>query len=103
MIVRRWNQEEQLFESLPESDHLSYAESVRNMDFDKYLGAYPLDNFQQWQGLSNFISKGVIDRLDSLNHYILSEAKERQLRDLEEKQESTNVTIDEVDETIEKI
>ena len=47
------------------------------MDFDKYLGAYPVDNLQQWQSLSNYISRDVIERLDSLNHYILSEAKER--------------------------
>ncbi len=25
-----------------ESDDLAYAEGVRNMDFDKYLGAYPM-------------------------------------------------------------
>jgi hypothetical protein len=33
-----------LFEGLKEADELAYAEAVRNMDFDKYLGVYPLDN-----------------------------------------------------------
>jgi hypothetical protein len=51
---------------------LAFAESVRNMDFDKYLGLYPMDNHSQWLGLSNFIDKQTIDRLDSLNHIILS-------------------------------
>ena len=57
------------------------------MDFDKYLGAYPIENFQQWQSLTNFISKDVIDRLDSLNHYMLSEAKEREMRDEADKKQ----------------
>ncbi len=53
------------------------------MDFDRHLGAYPLDNYQQWQSLSGFITRDVIDKLDSLNHYVLSEGKERELRDKE--------------------
>jgi A1 cistron-splicing factor AAR2 len=44
VIVRRWNSEEQLFEALPASDDAAYTEAVRNMDFDKYLGPYPIDN-----------------------------------------------------------
>ena len=88
VIVRKWNEQEQMFERVAESEDLAYAESVRNMDFDKYLGAYPLENHQQWVGLSNFISKEVIDRLDSLNHYVLSEAKERDLRGQEEHQQA---------------
>lgn len=35
-----------MFESLNQSEELAYAESVRNMDFDKHLGAYPLANYQ---------------------------------------------------------
>lgn len=57
VIMRRWNQQEQLFECLPESEELAYAESARNMDFDKYLGIYPLENLSQWVGLSCFISR----------------------------------------------
>ena len=77
MIIRRWNKEEEVFEPLCESDSLAYGESVRNMDFDKYLGVYPMDNHSQWLGLSNHITRDVIDRLDSLNHMMLSENKER--------------------------
>ena len=42
VVVRRWNPEEQLFDKEP--DEAAYSEAVRNMDFDKYLGAYPVDN-----------------------------------------------------------
>ena len=50
------------------------------MDFDKYLGAYPIENFQQWEGISNYISDKVIDKIDPINHFILSEEKERDFR-----------------------
>ena len=46
VVVRRWNSEAQLFDREPEE--AAYAEGVRNMDFDKYLGAYPSDNLQHW-------------------------------------------------------
>jgi hypothetical protein len=62
---------------LPEGEELAYAEGVRNMDFDKYLGAYPMDHHSQWVGLSNYVSREVIERLDSMNHMVLSENKER--------------------------
>ena len=43
--MRRWSQEEQVFEPLGEGESMAYAEGVRNMDFDKYLGAYPMGNY----------------------------------------------------------
>ena len=84
VIVRKWNNQEQMFETVGEQEEHAYVEGVRNMDFDKYLGAYPLENHQQWSTLACYITKDVIDRLDSLNHYILSEAKERDFREQEE-------------------
>ena len=73
------------------------------MDFDKYLGAYPLTHSSQWQGLSNFISKSVIDRLDPLNHLILSEGKERLLRDKEDQKNPLTEGGDDVDTTLEAL
>lgn len=59
--------------------------------------------------LSNYINRGVIEKLDSLNHYVLSEAKERALRDQEddpkeekeEKQEDIDDTIKEIEKQVE--
>ena len=56
VVVRKWNEQEQLFEPVSEAEDLAYAESVRNMDFDKYLGAYPKEHHQQWIGLSGHIT-----------------------------------------------
>ena len=76
-------------------------ESVRNMDFDKYLGAYPMDNLTQWVGLSNYITKEIIDKIDPINHVILSEEKERDLRDQEEESKQSEEANDEnIDATI---
>eukprot|EP00347_Sterkiella_histriomuscorum_P015680 403356101 len=92
VIVRKWNSERQEFEKVQDQqEEISYQEGVRNMDFDKYLGVYPMQNFQQWQGLSSFISKEVIDRIESVNsnHTILSEENERKNRIQEDQQKSS--------------
>lgn len=75
MIVRKWNAETSEFEPLREQqDEISYQEGVRNMDFDKYLGVYPIDNCNQWQSLSNYIDHNTIKRIETLNSgVILSE------------------------------
>lgn len=54
------------------------------MDFDKGLGAYPMENHSQWQGLSNYISTQVIQKIESLNSIIMSEEEERQRRGKED-------------------
>ena len=75
MIVRKWNTETSEFEPLREQqDEISYQEGVRNMDFDKYLGVYPMNNYNQWQSLSNYIDHNTIKRIETLNSgVILSE------------------------------
>jgi len=102
VVVKKWSPENQLFESLGEQETLAFSESVRNMDFDRNLGAYPMDNLSQWQGLSGFISREVVDRLDSLNHYTLSEGKERELRDKEDVPAEEEGDIEKTMEAIEK-
>ena len=46
VIVKTWDSEKDLFEDLNDSDTLAYSEGVRNMDFDKNLGPYPIENFK---------------------------------------------------------
>jgi hypothetical protein len=45
----------------------------------------------------------VIDRLDPLNHYVLSEGKERQMRDQEDKEQRSLEGGDEIDSTLEAL
>ena len=92
-----------MFEPISEAEDLAYAESVRNMDFDKYLGAYPKEHHQQWIGLSGHITREVIEKLDSLNRCVLSEGRERAMRVGEEQGESAADERDHVQETIEAL
>ena len=36
---------------------------MNNFDFDKYLGAYPLEKLESWNEVSNYIDTNIIDRL----------------------------------------
>ncbi|CDW90609.1 UNKNOWN [Stylonychia lemnae] len=117
VVIRKWNEKNQEFQLLDEQqEEISYQEGVRNMDFDKYLGVYPIDNYQQWQGLSNFIDQNTIKRIESLsNGMILSEEQERQFRieeEIQQQQEkeenkdneqNANADYDDIEETIEKL
>lgn len=53
--------------------------------------------------MSNYINRGVIEKLDSLNHYVLSEAKERALRDQEDPKEEKEEKQEDIDDTIKEI
>ena len=55
------------------------------MDFDGSLGIYPLENYQQWQTMVGEVSEQVLDRLQPVNKVILSEQKQREFRDEEDK------------------
>lgn len=43
-VVKRWDAYLGQFLDLSESDEVSYQEGVRNFDFDRNLGAYPIEN-----------------------------------------------------------
>ena len=63
-----------------ESEECAYQEGVLNMDFDRQLGAYPLQNHAQWVRMVDYIDEQVLDRLQPVNRLILSEQRERDLR-----------------------
>jgi hypothetical protein len=73
VIVRKWDNNLQRFIKLPEADECAYQEGVMNFDFDRNLGAYPLQTLHIWQSLSNYITLDVIQRLQPINPIILSE------------------------------
>jgi hypothetical protein len=43
-----------------EQEEISYREGVRNMDFDKNLGIFQIEDLNQWRGLSTHISPIVL-------------------------------------------
>lgn len=55
------------------------------MDFDRNLGCYPLANHTQWTTQVDYISEKVLERLQPVNRVILSEQKEHEMRQAEDK------------------
>jgi len=71
VIVKKWNKEAETLEDLSGSDEKEeerarYALGVSRMEFDQYLAPYPLDTYKHWSLLSNYISQGVISKLQPL-------------------------------------
>jgi A1 cistron-splicing factor AAR2 len=78
VIVRRWNTEHEDFDdesTMSEQEVEAYIQGVRNMDFDKYLGAYSYDTFKKWQELISFITPKVLEKLEPVGHKIDSTSK----------------------------
>jgi len=92
VIVKRWDIELQNFQDLPEIDATGYIEGVKNMDFDKNLGAYPLDRYSNWKELSNNVTDKVLNRLEPVGALMISTQKEYDFEDkaLKEVEEEKN-------------
>ena len=86
VIVRAWDEHLQAFTRLSsDAEECAYKEGVLNMDFDARLGSYPLENYQAWTQMVDYVSYQTIDRIQPVNKVILSEQREREFRDQEEK------------------
>ena len=86
VVVRVWDKQMQAFIRLPTEDaECSYQEGVLNMDFDTQLGVYPLQNHAQWVNQVDYVDCQVLDRIQPVNRLILSENREREMRNMEDK------------------
>lgn len=64
VIVRKWDQQEERLVKLLEEEEARYCQAVRNLEFDRQLGPYTLSQYGAWKRLSNYITKGVIERIE---------------------------------------
>jgi hypothetical protein len=77
VIVRKWWTEGQDFIKIIDEDEenritleqhslmdIGYIKGVKNMQFDRSLGPYPMENYQAWQEVSNYISQVIISKLE---------------------------------------
>jgi len=109
IIVKRWNNEHECFESLPESEEFAYIEAVRKYEFDSNLGAYSQVEFRKWNCLSNHISTQVVDRLEpiakanNLNREIMNNVKEKRVRDEEDQKKEEDKQVEDNKEDIEEV
>ncbi|XP_031396293.1 protein AAR2 homolog isoform X2 [Punica granatum] len=66
VVVRKWNQQEERLAKVSEEEVERYSQAVRNMEFDRYLGPYNLNQYGDWKRLSNYIAKDTIERLEPI-------------------------------------
>lgn len=46
------------------TQRIGFVKGVKNMQFDRCLGPYPMENYQAWQEVSNHISPSIISKLE---------------------------------------
>ncbi|KAK7321514.1 hypothetical protein VNO77_32239 [Canavalia gladiata] len=80
VIVHKWNQQEERLVKVSEEEEERYGQAVKNMDFDRQLGPYNLNRYEDWKRLSNFINKSVIDRLEPIGGEITVECENDMVR-----------------------
>ncbi|XP_023761568.1 uncharacterized protein LOC111909998 [Lactuca sativa] len=66
VIVRKWDPQEERLVKISEEEEERYSQGVKNMEFDKYLGPYTLNQFGEWKMLSNYITKTTIERIEPI-------------------------------------
>ncbi|CAH2065700.1 unnamed protein product, partial [Thlaspi arvense] len=64
VIVRKWNQQDELLAKVSEEEEERYSQAVRSLEFDKHLGPYNLSQYGAWKHLSNYITKDVIEKFE---------------------------------------
>ncbi|CAH9105533.1 unnamed protein product [Cuscuta europaea] len=66
VIVRKWDKQEERFVKFSEEDEERYTEAVRRLEFDRQLGPYMLNQYEDWRHISNYITKAVIERIEPI-------------------------------------
>ncbi|KAF3445252.1 hypothetical protein FNV43_RR14946 [Rhamnella rubrinervis] len=66
VIVRKWDQQEERLVKVSEEEEERYCVAVRNMEFDRHLGPYNLNQYGDWKRLSNYITKSIIEQIEPI-------------------------------------
>ncbi|XP_045828699.1 protein AAR2 homolog [Trifolium pratense] len=80
VIVRKWDQQEERLVKVSEEEEGRYSQAVKNMEFDQRLGPYNHSNCEDWKRLSNFVLKGIIERLEPIGGEISVDCKNDMFR-----------------------
>ncbi|XP_047327242.1 protein AAR2 homolog [Impatiens glandulifera] len=75
VVVRKWDQVEERFHRLSEDEEERFSQAVRNMEFDRHLGPYTLNQYGDWKRLSNYITKSVIEKIEPIGREISVECE----------------------------
>ncbi|XP_010528522.1 PREDICTED: protein AAR2 homolog isoform X2 [Tarenaya hassleriana] len=63
-IVRKWDHQEERLTKVSEEEEERYAQAIRNLEFDRYLGPYNLSQYATWKQLSNYITKDIVEKIE---------------------------------------
>ncbi|XVF81878.1 hypothetical protein PTKIN_Ptkin15bG0191100 [Pterospermum kingtungense] len=66
VVVHMWDKQEERLLKVSEEEEERYSQAVRNLEFDKHLGPYDLNQYADWKRLSNYITKSTIERLEPI-------------------------------------
>lgn len=72
IVAKKWNQQTETIEDYSLSEDQIENFQQRKREYDKYLGAYPYNEYKRWISLTNCISKDVINTLQPENKIISS-------------------------------
>lgn len=74
VLVKRYDPqtEDIQMQEIPDEEQNRYRTNL--VELDKFLGAYPYENYRVWFSLTNHISKTILDRLVPINGKITSQA-----------------------------
>ena len=62
-FIRKWDKEIQDFVVLKQEQQDNFEIGIKNLDFDAFLGMYPMDKLEIWKEVSFLISKKITDKL----------------------------------------
>lgn len=86
--IRKWDNDLEDFVALKEEDYKNFSIGVHNLEFDPYLGNYPLEQYENWKDLCKYISYEVIERIQPLSKKYITSSKE-----YDEISDSTNMNL----------
>ncbi|KAF2295380.1 hypothetical protein GH714_032708 [Hevea brasiliensis] len=66
VIVRKWDQQEELLVKVSEEEEERFSQAVKSLEFDRHLGPYNLSQYREWKRLSNYLTKNVIERIEPI-------------------------------------
>lgn len=73
VAVFRWSDETEDFAEPDRDEAERLAEGVRRLEFDQWLGPYPLANAEKWASISRHITPAVLQRLQPVGYSVWSE------------------------------
>ena len=62
-IIREWSNKYETFIKLNDEMDKNYSIGLDNLDFDQFLGNYPYEQIQNWNDLTSFLNKDIINKL----------------------------------------